>query len=67
MGRKIFVSYKHSDNQVWPNDYGDTARSYVDYLIKNLLEDEIYKSEGNEDLSEFKDGSIKTHLKKKNS
>lgn len=66
MGRKVFVSYKHSDNNVqFLRNYGGTARSYVDYLIENKLDDEIYKGEGNEDLSDFKDETIKTHLKNK--
>ncbi len=66
MGRKVFVSYKHSDSNVENlQDYGSTARAYVDYLIKHRLNDEIYKGEGNEDISQFKDDTIKTHLKNK--
>ena len=71
MARKIFVSYKHGDKNVAPlpdyeiDNYKYTARSYVDYLIKNLLDDEIYKGEGDEDLSEFKDETIENRLKNK--
>lgn len=67
MGRKIFVSYKHSDASVQPlnNYYSGTARDYVDYLINNILSTEIYKGEGSEDLSQFKDSTIVTHLKNK--
>jgi len=66
MGRKVFVSYKHSDNNVkYLQYFGGTARAYVDYLIEHRLNDEIYKGEGNEDLSQFKNDTIKTHLKNK--
>jgi len=66
MARKIFVSYKHEDDNVqslgglWP-----TARDYVDVLIEKFEGDEIYKGEENEDLSEFKDEKIKSHLRDK--
>lgn len=66
MGRKVFVSYKHSDNNVEVlQGFGNTARAYVDYYIDHRLNDEIYKGEGNEDISEFRDDTIKTHLEKK--
>lgn len=62
MGRKIFVSYKHSDNDVEDlRGFGGTARAYVDYLVDHRLNDEIYKGDGNEDISQFKDDTIKTH------
>ncbi len=66
MGRKIFVSYKHKDSDVKPLDgFGDTARAYVDNLIEHRLNDEIYKGEGDEDISQFKDDTIKDRLKDK--
>lgn len=66
MGRKIFVSYKHNDSNVKPlSGYGNTARAYVDNLIERRLHDEIYKGEGDEDISQFKDDTIKTRLKDK--
>ncbi len=66
MGKKVFVSYKHKDNNVqYLTGYGDTARAYVDYLVENRLNDEIYKGEGDEDISQFKDETIKTRLKDK--
>ncbi len=65
MGRKIFVSYKYSDCHVQPNSRGNSARAYVDHLIKIFECDEIYKGEYNEDLSEFKKDTIKNRLKNK--
>ena len=72
MARKIFVSYKHGDSNVaclpgFANAVhrGQTARAYVDYLEHEFVGSQIYKGEGNEDLSDFKNEAIKTHLKDK--
>lgn len=65
MARKVFVSYKHSDTSVAPINIPTTARAYVNKIIELFEGDEIYKGEGNEDLSDFKDETIATHLKNK--
>lgn len=70
MGRKIFVSYKYKDYDVkalsgvtaptWPCDY-------VDYIKENVLaDDDIYKGENSdEDISDWEEEQIWTHLKDK--
>ena len=63
MARKIFVSYKYSDDSVAGEEA--TVRDYVDKIIELFEDDEIYKGEKEEDLSEFKDETIETHLKNK--
>jgi len=70
MGRKIFVSYKYTDNDVqplitatpptWPCDYVDYIKNHI------LAEDDIYKGENtDEDLSYWSDNQIWEHLKDK--
>ena len=69
MARKIFVSYKHNDSAVRPfvdvfgRNVHTTARNYVDQIMSIIGDEHIYKGEGNEDLSEFKDETIETRLK----
>lgn len=67
MARKIFVSYKHEDSDVQAFGFksSSTARDYVDAIIEKFEGDEIYKGEGDEDLSAFKDDTIKSHLRDK--
>ena len=71
MSRKIFVSYKYADTNVFPlsTNIWETTRSrdYVNKLQDILSEnDEIYKGENDhEDLSDFADSTIETKLKKK--
>ena len=58
MGRKIFVSYKYADGNVYPvpyiSDYQPKVRDYVTWLEKKFTDrtEHIYKGEhDNEDLS----------------
>lgn len=68
MWNKIFVSYKFGDSNVQKIANSSwlytTVRDYVDLLENNLLDDHIYKWEGNdEDLSHLTDDVIKEKLK----
>ena len=70
VGRKIFISYKYKDNDVrmlsdvtqptWPCDY-------VDYIQRHVISSKyIYKGEkSNEDISDWSEERIWTHLKDK--
>lgn len=65
MARKIFVSYKHSDESVENLNGETTARAYVDELMELFKGQDIYKGERDEDLSNFKNDTIKSHLRDK--
>jgi hypothetical protein len=67
MGKKIFVSYKFADSDVYPlaGQLSSTVRNYVDN-IEDYLDstDDIYKGESNDDdLSSLSDDTIWTQLK----
>lgn len=66
MGKKIFISYKYGDTDVYSVSNNATVRNYVNYLEDIIGKDNIYKGEhDNEDLSEFTDPTIWSHLKEK--
>jgi len=79
MGKKIFVSYKYGDNNVYPlprATYGltllscyqqTTVRHYVDELYVHLdINDHILKGEQDgESLAHFKDSTIESKLRAK--
>ena len=68
---KVFVSYKYHDNDVYPlnpiydsDDNMTTARSYVNYLEKRNIFDNIYKGEkDNTPLNDLADNTIYDKLK----
>lgn len=65
MGRKIFVSYKYADSDVYSLGRNTTVRTYVDKIEEYLdTTDDIYKGESdNEDLSNLDDDEIWEKLK----
>lgn len=72
MSRKVFISYKYGDDDVFPLlSVGafetTTARHYVDELVALLdASDHIYKGENDdESLSGFKDETIESKLRAK--
>lgn len=70
MGRKIFVSYKYGDTQVKSIKEGfleeTRVRDYVDLIQEIISKEDVYKGESDdEDLSDFKDGTIESKIKEK--
>lgn len=75
ISRKIFVSYKYKDSDVYPlieyvpgedTDYMYTPRHYVDKIIEVIGSEHIYKGEkSDEDASHLSDTTIHSKLKDK--
>jgi|SRR3989344_3533641 len=77
ISRKIFVSYKYKDPNVWmgpiaeyspgeDTDYLYTPRHYVDKIIEKIGIDHIYKGEkGDEGMDDFSDDRVDSKLKEK--
>ena len=77
ISRKIFVSYKYKDPNVWiepiaeyspgeDTDYLYTPRHYVDKIIEKIGTDHIYKGEqGDEGMDDLSDDTIDSKLKQK--
>ena len=69
MGRKIFVSYKYEDTEVYDieGSFNQKVRDYVDVIERKIdFSDDIYVGEHDgEDMSNFKDPTIETKLKNK--
>ena len=69
MARKVFVSYKYADNDVYPLDgsfYGTTVRTYVDKFERRVENNGvcIYKGEKDgDDLSYLNEDTIWSKLK----
>lgn len=73
MGNKIFISYKYADDSVKQLPSASyhaptTARHYVNIIQQKLERDGTHINKGeldNEDLSEFRDDTIRSHLARK--